>query len=1518
MMRSVVWVGFVLGGILCLSSSLHAQNRSRILFNTESRLTAEMDRNVQQALEEAGDLLLEKEFGPAVLRLQSVLDHPEDYFVEKDFQSGEQLTSKGVALKVLADLPAEGRAAYELQVGTDARAELADAIAAEDYVRVSELVSRYQLTAAGFQGMQLLAARALDRNHPMQAALIYEAMREHPNSQGEFRIPLLLQTALAWHLADQPERARTALEGLDKLKQAGPWQVAGRAVTPFPSLGEAPAWLQTQFGPTAPQPPAVVDRWELPRGGLTGNESAAASCPVGGGAWKISSRQHLRLHMNDEINQQRIKGFDQMMVQTEQMMREGNRLTQPAAIPIVVGDVVVYRTINDLTAVSLKTGDLLWRSAKTDGMLTWLFQSPLAASDAIPPSSPLTFRGYLQFKMFRDQISGSLSSDGDRVYAVEESESQFSSLLPRSRLPFGAQMIMDPVNKLSAYDVAGGRLLWEVGGQNGTPPAELSGMYFVGPPVPCDGRLYCLAESKNELRLLCLIPESNTARLEWYQTLVATERAPFGATFRFAGLIPATAEGLMVCPTANGAIVAYDIVRRQLRWGYSYDSKSRRNFQDNFENPVMRERVGGDDEESRWLDSGPVITRGRVLVTPRDSHEIHCINLVDGSLNWKRSQAQGLYLACVNEDQVVVVGRNQIAAYSLADGSEEWTQPMEIPEPSGRGVRVGKQYLLPLSTGDIATLDLTTGRILGRSKLPQAGVPGNLAVGDGALVSVGTHDVIGFRSLGEVEDQVAEQLAKNPDDAEALALRGELKLHRGQELEAIEDLRKSLRQRPDPAVKRVLAETMLNRLRNDPKSILAAATELEALTEDPLQRVEFLRLYANSLKESGDRVGAITEYFRLALTTTIPDMMISAGTGHFVSLEQSVRAELFAIYDAATASERTEMERVFSREFETAAKSPDRNDRIPHLIKLTSGHPAADALLLKLAEAPGAIADEFARLQLLERITSSANLSVAGSAAASLAALYIAANAPEEARPWIAELGDRFATIVCSDGKTGRQLSDEWSTQRSLGQDDSRFQWPQGAIEVVRTDQSITQPAFPVEVVTHVGSFYKGWSFEVDALITTLTARDPHLNVVWRVPLINSANDLRDQPCQLHIRGRRLALASGTWLGVMEAVTTQIAPEIIFEQSLRPNSFVAPRLSTTPNERRLLPNGRLIQLKSDGRSTAGYLVGLTDDAVVYQLDNRLYAADPESGKLLWSRVGPAFAKVDATVDSKLMLATAGNGALLLRMRDGAIEQQHKGNPNDVPLWFRGTRRLTQRNQVPDQRVFEMHDFDGDRVVWQSQHPVGSKACLIQDEELAILEPTSKLTILKLATGEKQLETELPLKRPLRGMLVLSVQSTPDHYIVVAGVSIRKTELRRIEPINFGMPPEFGLPRELGTPSNSAFSLDGMVFYIDRKSGEVKWSVPVNELAYDANQPASLPVLVLAAWNIHFDPNTGFPLDPKLSTLILDKRTGDVVYKSQELATPVGRGLQFIPSHETKKLLIDFYSFQLELKFPKPK
>ena len=164
---------------------------------------------------------------------------------------------------------------------------------------------------------------------------------------------------------------------------------------------------------------------------------------------------------------------------------------------------------------------------------------------------------------------------------------------------------------------------------------------------------------------------------------------------------------------------------------------------------------------------------------------------------------------------VVVVGRSSIEALRLSDGNPVWAQPIDVPMPAGRGYRNGSLYHLPLSTGELATIDLRRGRMITRSRFPANVKPGNLVAADGAVVMQSSSAVLGFRPTAEMEKTLVATLAQNPDDPAALATRGELRLDRGQTAAGLDDLFHSLRQRPERHTEELAVATVLESLRYD-------------------------------------------------------------------------------------------------------------------------------------------------------------------------------------------------------------------------------------------------------------------------------------------------------------------------------------------------------------------------------------------------------------------------------------------------------------------------------------------------------------------------------------------------------------------------------------------------------------------------------------------------------------------------------------------------------------------------------
>ena len=299
-------------------------------------------------------------------------------------------------------------------------------------------------------------------------------------------------------------------------------------------------------------------------------------------------------------------------------------------------------------------------------------------------------------------------------------------------------------NRLAARELkTEGKLKWEVGGPGGEDEPKLAEAFFLGPPLPLQGRLYVLAEMKGqEIRLVAL--SAKTGKLDWSQQLCRVEQnIAQDPERRAGGASPSFADGVLVCPTSAGAVVAVDLTSRSLLWGYQYPRGQQLGI--NRVNAMRMPVFAGADRRTgdRWVDGMVTIADGRVLLTPVESDQILCLNLIDGEVKWKFDRESNLYVACVDAGHVILVGRNLVTAYSLTEMDAKTSKPkqvwsFELPAgamPSGRGFYSGHRYFLPLSSAEVAEVDLTGGAIVSRARSRLGAVPGNLICHRGEIVS---------------------------------------------------------------------------------------------------------------------------------------------------------------------------------------------------------------------------------------------------------------------------------------------------------------------------------------------------------------------------------------------------------------------------------------------------------------------------------------------------------------------------------------------------------------------------------------------------------------------------------------------------------------------------------------------------------------------------------------------------------------------------------------------------------------
>jgi outer membrane protein assembly factor BamB len=730
MMRSVLFARTVLAGVGFLAlvqvAPVLAQDREEGPDPAKEAVSSEVipplraDPALVRKLEAARDNLQAEAWSEGTHLVQELLDRPEDALVAvkvrgKDGRAMTRWTGLHTeAVRLLAALPPGGREFYEARYGPRARALLAQARAQGDPEKAAEVVRRYPLTAAAVEAGSLLASYALDRGQYHRAALEFEQLLDR---QGADELPpvLLFRAALAFRRAGDRAQADQAWRWLTATAPAG-LRLGGRSAT----LAELHAELE---------------RIDLPK---------PAPAP--------RSFEDLELGWSQDTYQVKPTRVELRIAVTQQEYR--SRAVLPAFFPVPAGRRLYYRSYGGVHAVDLRTGKETWEAPSA-------WSADRLANDPRHGSYFGTwvesYRDFSPHVLFSNAVLGTLSTDGARVYAVDDLAvppyKPFTRFRPRWQQeppwPDYDAELNDAVahNQLLALDAATGKKVWELGDRGGERVAgRKSESFFLGPPLPLDGRLYVLTEKNGELALSCLRPADGT--LLWKQALTAAPtRLPLDPGRRIQAARPLYADGILICPTNAGVVLGVDLLTRSLAWAYPYRSESLT------QSPPWwgrRGRAGPARIVAEWAVPRVVVRQGKVVFAAPDSGVVHCLRLRDGTPLWTAERGDGdLFLAGGWPGKVLVVGKEKCRALDLADGAELWQ--LETGLPSGYGVSVGDVYYLPLKEAGkekepaVCILDVDRGTVLARSPAPGGEVPGNLLFWQGRVVSQTASDVAVYK-----------------------------------------------------------------------------------------------------------------------------------------------------------------------------------------------------------------------------------------------------------------------------------------------------------------------------------------------------------------------------------------------------------------------------------------------------------------------------------------------------------------------------------------------------------------------------------------------------------------------------------------------------------------------------------------------------------------------------------------------------------------------------------------------------
>lgn len=1458
--------------------------------------------------------LEQQDWERAVDLLQMLLDAPEDSFSAPD----RPTSLRGRIETLWRAAPMEARRLYERRSAAPAEALLDAGLAAADWEPIREAARRFPFTSAGRRALWRLAIARHGQGHFLSAALLYERLLEQSASLAEFGPELQLRAAVArWGAAD----AAAAVTHARALRDAGPLTVAGRRL----EVPAADAGLEDWLARLTGAPPQ------------SGSIPAPAPASPGDAAPRFDPLL-LRpdwsappLDVDDAPYPDRVERLTELLQGMQARFRSTDsgegRLLVPAATPLVVGERVVIRGPDKVRSLHLSDGRLDWPSVRSDATFR-----ELAASRDFPDREQLTRELFLGQRAWRDRTSASLSSDGQRVYAVADA-GMLGAVDPAMPFLVGtARTAKGPLreNSLQAYQLRGGKLHWSIGGPRGAQEDDFAGLFFLGAPLPGAGVLYCLVEDRGQVRLLALDPSpSPRPTLLWSQALlnVPPEMSiELDEARRTAAFSPVAVGGVLLCPLGAGHLVAFDVEQRRLLWAARYQPPADPRTQAAGIRNLMRQRQNAQTQQRQALDrlldaphwrcgSRIEIDQGVAVVAAPEAYSLIGIRVADGAMLWRRPAQRWLALAGVHAGRALLLGEQHVEAVSVHTGEPAWAAPIPLPALSGTGVLVDGRYTLPLSTGEVATIDVAAGRLLARSPLPDGRIPGNLVLTGERLIEQSADGVRAAAPLSRLEHLIAELLEVDPSDPQALAWRGELQMHAGDVAGGRDDLRLALQAGPDPRLHKVLAASLLDDLRIDFTASAVLIAEIEPLVAGTPEEVQLRRLAALGWQQQGDFPAAFEQYLRLAALTTRSTELESLEPDLAVGADRWVEAQLRDLLTRAAPPQRAAMLTILRDRLTAASSVPPqgRTEQSLHsLLRLTDGTELAPAALLVAARTSGHEA-ELRQEWLWLQVAATAEPPQQREAAARLAELYLRAKNSAALAPLWSRLQGELADLECLAGKTGRQLTADWEADPRNAFTLAAAtipDWPDGPVTVTRGEGDLPVMGRAVPVIGPVVGPLAGWSFRLDERQQRLSAFTPHGRFGWEVSLGQGTVGDQAFPRGVMIVGHLMMVLFDERFLMVNALD---AASVRFRQRSGEQRLADDSASTPPFGRIAGP-GR-------NRSAVGVVGPLRVSAVVFHRGDELTALDPWTMRPIWKRSHPEGVARILADDEYVVVVPYGRGDLLvLRSLDGSVVARRPLPPDLVlspepadwgrlmfflslaarddalppesppPLGTSAGRRVAGMFDPVTGEFAWRREFQGD--VWWGTIDGGTLGVVDGQGEFHFIDPQTGRSLFQhtlLAHSNAASPDDRPAVRPDPDPVAAGQAEPPPAGgappPVVDSLTLLADDERVFVVLNR---PQEADVMQFNRQQTAERPVNGRLHAFDRASGRLLWSREIRGQYLHPQMPARWPFLVLSA--VQSRPGEA---EPRHQLLLLDRQSGDVLAELSEpaptlLATRLGR------------------------------
>lgn len=1432
------------------------------------------DRALSRAMARARERLDAAEYQQALTFLQQTLTREEDSFLDESPDGTARLGLKASARQMIGQLPAAGREAFELLYGAAARRQLDAAVSGGDRSGVAQVVRQFFHTTAGYEAALVLAQMESDAGRHLAAAQLYQELLDSPRAVAQLDPQLSLLAAVNHLSAGRSTESTATLKALIERNPSAAVELGGRKV-PLPGAqSDLANWLAERAGT-----PERIANFERDWSTLHGN--AARNAQHAGGGPHLRTRWQARV-VNDPNIEEFLNGRSRQFA-------ERGIVVIPAARPIAVGDVVLMRTPGNVVAVDWQTGKRVWETRVEEGFANDQLLPMLSTTEDGPDASAAP-ANILEQRLWDDALSMSLSSDGERAYVIRgaNSASDETDMDIRLRMLGGMPNANLPTtNQLAAFDLATeGKLVWEQDGARGAGP--LAGAFFLGPPLAVDNTLYVLAEIRNAIYLLAIDPK--TGRHQWQQQLVGLEQGiSLDTRRRMAGSMPSYSGGTLVCPTAAGATIAVDVVRRELAWVYEYsrDALSRAELQLMLQQQTQNQAARGNNQ---WLDSSAIINEGRVFLTPPESQELHCVDLRSGTGLWKRRQEDARFVGCVDQGIVLLVGGRTVEALRASDGTAAWQdRTIQIPDgtrPAGQGYLSEGRYHLPLSSGAVLTIDVAGGTQVALTAGESGTRLGNLICVRGSVISQSPLVMDKFEQLDVLQKRAEAALAANANDARAMRELAELKRVAGKAPEAIGLLKRAHTLTPnDPLIREMLAEYLLAALADDYGTARGELPLLRSLISGKNQELKLLRIEARGLEKVGERLAAWDAYLRVADAEAGQWTDLEIDVDHTVRSDRWLGGRVTSLWTAASSDEQAAMSSRVEAFAAALGLQPD-SDALQKFLVRFGGLPAAEPVRMKLASRLVANQQsEAAEIELLQLLNSSTAEIQAG-AAALIAKSLIDGGRPDAAVDYGKALLSKWRSTPTVEGLTGQQWVERLAAESPAFAAQLSESWPRGRV-TARVEASpgptiaAASPFAPVgqasfrqlriEQEQQIANSADQWFISIDTAQTTqLVGRKNDGTDFVSLNFERYGRRRVDHTISHGARlGSLLFVAHGSRIAAIDTRQVASSGQVLWEA----DALGPPATGTTQNargrarERALVFDNRSIRRRDENRITSTALGPVTPRGVVFYDQTELKCVDPLSGDTLWSRRDlPRNCELFGDSEWLFAVKAAERVAHVIKIADGDLVDRRPIAQLSTQLsaqlsWLITSGRNVAHTAPPgagtDPLPLTVVDLLSGDTLFHAKFHGESRLAVVEPNFVAVYEPTGKFQLVDVRTGKLLIDEQLEAYPKAQN---IQVDISGDDLILAISSNVPAGRHQTV-----GMAVDYPL-------------VSGLIYAFDLKSGKPAWPAPaaVEERGLVLAGPHDLPFVVFA------DREARRETAMKLRLLCLDKRTGQSVYRNDDL------------------------------------